>query len=68
MAIQNLTVIGAGTLGSQIAFQSALKGVNVSVWNRHLDKAERRLKGLKPHYQKDVNLKKTLTQLMTGCS
>lgn len=56
MAIQNLTVIGAGTLGSQIAFQSALKGVNVSVWNRHLDKAERRLKGLKPHYQKDVNL------------
>ncbi|MBM6754359.1 3-hydroxyacyl-CoA dehydrogenase [Lactobacillus alvi] len=56
MAIQNLAVIGAGTLGSQIAFQSALKGINVAVWNRHLDKAKHRLQGLKPHYQKDLNL------------
>lgn len=34
MAIKNLTLIGGGVLGSQIAYQSAFRGCNVTVWLR----------------------------------
>ncbi len=34
MAIKNLTVVGGGVLGSQIAFQSAYCGYDVTIWLR----------------------------------
>lgn len=34
MDIKNVTVAGGGVLGSQIAFQSAYCGFNVTVWLR----------------------------------
>ncbi len=34
MNIENVTVAGGGVLGSQIAYQSAYKGFNVTVWVR----------------------------------
>ena len=34
MDIKNVVVAGGGVLGSQIAFQSAYKGFNVTVWVR----------------------------------
>lgn len=34
MGIKNVTVAGGGVLGSQIAFQSAYRGFNVTVWLR----------------------------------
>ena len=33
MIIKNVTIAGAGTLGSQIAWQSAFKGFNVTVYD-----------------------------------
>jgi len=33
MKIKNVTVAGAGTLGSQIAWQTAFHGFNVSVYD-----------------------------------
>lgn len=56
MAITNLTVAGAGTLGSQIAFQTALCGFPVNIWNPHPDRAKKRLAALKPLYQHDLHL------------
>lgn len=32
---KNITIAGAGTLGSQIAFQTALCDFNVRIWNPH---------------------------------
>lgn len=52
MEIKNVTVAGGGVLGSQIAFQSAYKGFNVTVWLRSEGSIERakpkfeRLKGI----------------------
>ena len=34
MEIKNVTVAGGGVLGSQIAFQSAYSGYNVTIWLR----------------------------------
>ena len=41
MTIQNVTVAGGGVLGSQIAFQTAFKGFNVTVWLRSEGSIER---------------------------
>ena len=56
MTIKNVTIAGAGTLGSQIAYQSALKGMRVTVWNRHVESAETRLHALKDAYHRDLKL------------
>lgn len=37
MSIKNVTLIGGGVLGSQIAYQSAYKGFNVTMWLRSED-------------------------------
>ena len=34
MAFQNVTLVGGGVLGAQIAFQSAFKGFHVTIWLR----------------------------------
>ncbi|MCI1974718.1 MAG: 3-hydroxyacyl-CoA dehydrogenase [Limosilactobacillus sp.] len=56
MAFKNITIAGAGTLGSQIAYQTALCGFKVSIYNRHVDKAEHRLEALRKYYKQDVGL------------
>ncbi len=55
MEIKNVVVAGAGVLGSQIAFQVARFGFQVKIWNRHTDRAERRLAGIKAPFMKDMN-------------
>ncbi len=62
MDIKNVTVAGGGVLGSQIAYQSAFKGFNVTVWVRSAESIERalpkfdRLMGI---YQKTLEAVKT---------
>ncbi|MCT3430403.1 3-hydroxyacyl-CoA dehydrogenase [Limosilactobacillus fermentum] len=56
MTIKNVTIAGAGTLGSQITYQSALKGMRVTVWNRHVESAKTRLHALKDAYHRDLKL------------
>lgn len=56
MTFKNITVAGAGVLGSQIAYQIALKGFKVTVYNHHIDTAEKRLHALKADYQRDLHL------------
>ncbi|MFH5778540.1 3-hydroxyacyl-CoA dehydrogenase [Heyndrickxia oleronia] len=58
MNYQNITVAGSGVLGSQIAYQTAFKGFNVSVYDINdevLERAKERINGLKEHYKKDLN-------------
>ncbi|MBB1070099.1 3-hydroxyacyl-CoA dehydrogenase [Limosilactobacillus sp. RRLNB_1_1] len=54
--MKNIMIAGAGVLGSQIAYQTALSGFNVSVYNHHIDTAERRIKALKADYERDLHL------------
>lgn len=56
MKIKNVTVAGTGVLGSQIAFQTAFKGFEVSAYDisdEALDKAKERFHVLKERYQED---------------
>src|SRR5688500_4950403 len=56
MKIRNVTVAGAGVLGSQIAFQTAFKGFEVSSYDINdeaLEKAKERFNVLKERYQED---------------
>lgn len=55
MDIKNVVIAGAGVLGSQIAFQTALKGYQVKIWNRHIDRAEKRLAAIKEMYMNDMH-------------
>ncbi len=58
MKIENVTVAGSGVLGSQIAFHSAFNGFKVTVYDiskEAVEKAEDRIKSLKPYYERDVN-------------
>jgi 3-hydroxybutyryl-CoA dehydrogenase len=41
VAVQRLSVVGAGTVGSQLAFQAALHGVEVCLCSRHQETLER---------------------------
>ena len=47
MTIKNVTIAGAGTLGSQIAWQTAFKGFNVTVY----DAFEKSLEGCKQFHK-----------------
>lgn len=55
MEIKNVVIAGAGVLGSQIAFQAARFGYQVKIWNRHTDRAERRLAAIKEPFRKDMH-------------
>jgi 3-hydroxybutyryl-CoA dehydrogenase len=49
---KNITIAGSGVLGSQIAFQTAFKGFNVSVYDINdeaLERAKDRIINLKPY-------------------
>ncbi|MCR8658742.1 3-hydroxyacyl-CoA dehydrogenase [Paenibacillus endoradicis] len=57
MDYRNITVAGSGVLGSQIAYQIAFKGFNVSVYDINdevLERAKERIIQLKPRYQEDL--------------
>lgn len=57
MDFKHITVAGSGVLGSQIAFQTAFKGYQVSIYDINeevLEKAKDRIQGLKPYYKKDI--------------
>lgn len=57
MNYKNITVAGSGVLGSQIAFQTAFKGFNVSVYDINdeaLERAKKHFKRLMGNYQKDL--------------
>ena len=56
MSIQNVTVAGGGVLGSQIAYQTALHGFNVTLFDRSVDKAKTRVNALRDSYKRDLNL------------
>lgn len=56
MEIKNVTVAGAGVLGSQIAFQTAFKGFNVTSYDINdeaLEKARERFRVLQQRYVED---------------
>lgn len=62
MDIKNVTVAGGGVLGSQIAFQSAYKGFNVTVWLRSegsVDRAKPKFERLKGIYLQTLEAMKT---------
>ena len=57
MKYKNITIAGSGVLGSQIAFQTAFKGFNVSVYDINdeaLERAKDRITNLKPYYKEDI--------------
>ncbi len=58
MTFSKVTVAGSGTLGSQIAFQSAYSGKEVVVYDINddiLEQARVRMNSLAPEYVKDLN-------------
>src|SRR5690606_14588376 len=58
MNYKNITVAGSGVLGSQIAYQTAFKGFDVSVYDINdeaLGKAKERISKLKEYYKADLN-------------
>lgn len=58
MSLQNVTIAGSGVLGSQIAFQTAFKGFNVTVYDINEDSietAKQRLTKLKEAFKHDLN-------------
>lgn len=55
--IKKVTVAGSGVLGSQIAYQSAFHGFEVTVYDisdEALTTAKERIQALKPLYQADL--------------
>lgn len=57
MNYKNITVAGSGVLGSQIAYQTAFKGFNVSVYDINdeaVNRAKDRIANLKSRYQEDL--------------
>ena len=55
--IKKVMVAGSGVLGSQIAFQTAYNGYEVTVYDINeeaLEKAKERFKGLKIDYKEDL--------------
>lgn len=57
MNYKNITIAGSGVLGSQIAFQTAFKRFNVSVYDINdeaLERAKDRITNLRPYYKEDI--------------
>ena len=65
MEIKNVTVLGSGVLGAQIAFQTAFHGFNVTVYDvklEFLEKAKNRFQELRKIYQQDLGATEEATQ------
>ncbi|AVQ98419.1 3-hydroxybutyryl-CoA dehydrogenase [Oceanobacillus iheyensis] len=57
MNFSTITIAGSGVLGSQIAYQTAFKGFDVTVYDINdeaLEKAKERIEKLKERYQEDL--------------
>lgn len=62
MQIKNVVLIGGGVLGSQIAYQSAYKGFDVTIWLRSeasIGRAKPKLQRLHDIYLAELNAAKT---------
>lgn len=58
MSIRHVTLVGAGVLGAQIAFQTAFKGFDVSAYvpdQAALDKAGKAIDWLQRRYLQDID-------------
>lgn len=58
MNYKNITVAGSGVLGSQIAYQTAFKGFNVTVYDINdaaIEASKERIAKLQENYKKDLN-------------
>lgn len=55
MTIKNVTVAGGGVLGSQIAFQTAYHGFQVTIFDLEVDKVKARIEKLAEIYAKFFN-------------
>lgn len=61
MDYKNITVAGSGVLGSQIAYQTAFNGFNVTVYDINdeaIERSKERITKLKKNYQTDLNASK----------
>lgn len=61
MKFTNVTIAGSGVLGSQIAFQTAFKGFNVTVYDINdeaIERAKDRIQNLKQRYKEDLGASK----------
>lgn len=56
MAFKKILVAGTGVLGSQIAYQSALHGFQVTAYDVDPDAAKKRVQALQPNYEHDLKL------------
>lgn len=68
--MKNITIIGGGVLGSQIAFQVAYSNFNVTIWARSKESIERtktKLKDLKNTYIKSIEKMSQDKSLTTWC-
>lgn len=68
MDFKNITVAGSGVLGSQIAFQTAFHGYNVSLYDINdevIEKAKERLQQLKKIYSDYFNDEKRAEEALT---
>ena len=57
--MKNITIIGGGVLGSQIAFQSAYCGFSVTIWLRSkssIERAKPKLENLRKSYIEAIEL------------
>lgn len=62
MTYKNITIAGSGVLGSQIAYQTAFKGFNVTIWLRSegsIERAKPKLERLKNIYLETLEEMKT---------
>lgn len=62
MTIKKVVVLGSGVLGSQIAYQSAFHGFDVTIWLRSRESVERaipKLKNLTKTYEEAIKLMAT---------
>ncbi len=65
MTIENVTIAGGGVLGSQIAFQSAYCGFNVTIWLRSegsIERTQPKIDRLKEIYINTMDLMKSNPQ------
>ena len=60
--MKNITIMGGGVLGTQIAFQSAYCGFNVTIWLRSkgsIDRTKPKLESVKKSYIDAIKLMAT---------
>lgn len=69
MEIKNVVVAGGGVLGSQIAFQAAYCGFNVTIWLRSegsIGRTQPKIDGLKKSYAETIETMSTLSEQVKG--